>query len=103
MAPCVRDAALKWARGGVGVVLVRPKLLPDKKGKLGPIPWVRWQWGGLLRTEEDVWNFWRDHLDAQLAVLLDNGLVTVDVDLKKLPDGRRLARDGVIRRVNRHA
>ena len=84
----VRDSALKWVRGGVGVVPVRPKLVPDKKGKLSPIPWIRWQQDGPLRTEEDVWNFWRDHPDAQLAVFLDNGLVTIDVDLKKLPDGR---------------
>jgi hypothetical protein len=62
--------------------------VPDKKGKLSPIPWIRWQQDGPLRTEEDVWNFWRGHPDAQLAVLLDNGLVTVDMDLKKLPGGR---------------
>ena len=84
----VHDAALKWARGGVGVVPVRPRLVPDKKGKLSPIPWIRWQQDGPLRAEEEVWDFWRDHPDAQLAVLLDNGLVTIDVDLKKLPGGR---------------
>ena len=84
----VLSAALKWVRRGVGVVPVRPMLVADKKGKLSPIPWIRWQQDGPLRTEEDVWNFWRDHPDAQLAVLLDNGLVTVDVDLKKLPGGR---------------
>ena len=37
----VRDAALKWVRGGVEVVPVRPRLVPDKKGKLSPIPWIR--------------------------------------------------------------
>ncbi len=83
----VRDAALKWARGGVGIVPVRPRLVPDKKGKLSPIPRNRWQQDGPLRTEEDMWDFWRDHPDAQLAVLLDQGLVTIDVDLKKLPGG----------------
>ena len=50
-----RDAALKWVRGGVGVVPVRPRLVPDKKGKLSPIPWIRWQQDGPLRTEEDMW------------------------------------------------
>ncbi|MDG7029105.1 MAG: hypothetical protein JRN38_02540 [Nitrososphaerota archaeon] len=77
----VRDAALKWVRGGVGVVPVRPRLVPDKKGKLSPIPWIRWQKDGPLRTEEDVGNFWREHPDSQLAVLLDDGLVTAEVDL----------------------
>jgi hypothetical protein len=85
--PPIRDAALKWVRGGVAVVPVRPQLVPDRKGKLSPIPWIRWQQDGPLRTEEDVWNFWREHPDAQLAVLLDNGLVTIEVDLKKLPGG----------------
>ena len=70
----VRDAARKWVRAGVGVVPVRPRLVRDKKGLLSPIPWIRWQAGGPLRTEEDVWNFWRDPPDAQLAVLLSRGL-----------------------------
>ena len=67
----VLSAALKWVRRGVGVVPVRPRLVPDKKGKLSPIPWIRWQQDGPLRTEEDVWNFWRDHPDAQLADYVD--------------------------------
>lgn len=85
----VLTAALHWARRGVGVVPVRPQLVPnDNKGKLSPIPWIRWQQDGPLRGENQVREFWAQHPDAQLAILLEEGLVTVDVDLKKLPDGR---------------
>ncbi len=54
----IRDAALKWVRVGVGVVPVRPRLVLDEKGKLSPIPWIRWQQDGPLRTGEDVSDFW---------------------------------------------
>ena len=85
----VLTAALHWARRGVGVVPVRPQLIPnDNKGKLSPIPWIRWQQDGPLRGENQVREFWTQHPDAQLAVLLEKGLVTVDVDLKKLPGGQ---------------
>ena len=81
-------AALHWARRGVGVVPVRPQLIPNDKGKLSPIPWIRWQQDGPLRGENQVREFWAQHPDAQLAILLEEGLVTVDVDLKKLPGGQ---------------
>ena len=84
----VLAAALHWARRGVGVVPVRPSLVPNDKGKLSPIPWIRWQQDGPLRGEDQVHEFWSQHPDAQLAVLLEDGLVTVDVDLKKLPNGQ---------------
>jgi hypothetical protein len=84
----VLTAALDWARRGVGVVPVRPSLVPNDKGKLSPIPWIRWQQDGPLRGEDQVHEFWSQHPDAQLAILLEEGLVTVDVDLKKLPSGQ---------------
>ena len=43
---------------------VRPRLVPDKKGKLSPIRWIHWQQDGPLHTEEDFWRFWRDHPDV---------------------------------------
>ena len=85
----VLTVALHWACRGVGVVPVRPQLVPNDKGKLSPIPWIRWQQDGPLRGEEQVHEFWATHPDAQLAILLEEGLVTVDVDLKKLPSGKK--------------
>ena len=84
----VLATALRWARRGVGIVPVRPNLVPNDKGKLSPIPWIRWQQNGPLRGEEQVREFWAQHPDAQLAILLEDGLATVDVDLKKLPGGQ---------------
>ena len=84
----VLATALQWARRGVGVVPVRPQLVPNDRGKLSPIPWIRWQQDGPLRGEDQVHEFWAQHPDAQLAILLDGGLATVDVDLKKLPGGQ---------------
>lgn len=84
----VLEAALGWTQRGVGIVPVRPNLVPNDRGKLSPIPWIRWQQDGPLRTEDEVRDFWAQHPDAQLAILLEDGLVTVDVDLKKLPGGR---------------
>jgi hypothetical protein len=84
----VLTAALHWVRRGVGIVPVRPQLVPNDKGKLSPIPWVRWQQDGPLRGEDPVREFWAQHPDAQLAILLEEGLATVDVDLKKLPGGQ---------------
>ena len=46
-----RDAALKWARGAVGVVPLRLQIVPDKKGKLSPIPWIRWKQDGTPESE----------------------------------------------------
>ena len=83
----VLEAAFRWVRRGFAIVPVRPELVPNDKGKLSPIPWIRWQSDGPLRTETDVRHFWTEHPDAQLAILLENGLVTVDIDLKKLPGG----------------
>ena len=82
------SAAMWWLDRGVGVVPLRPELVSNAKGKLSPIPWVRWHQDGPLRTPGEVREFWDQHPEAQLAIFLERGLVAIDVDLKHLPDGR---------------
>ena len=88
MSDRVLSAAMWWLDRSVGVVPLRPELVPNAKGKLSPVPWVRWQQEGPLRSVEKVRSFWEERPDAQLAILLERGLVTVDVDLKHLPRGK---------------
>ena len=83
----VASAALWWASRGAGVVPLRPSLAPSGNGKLSPVPWIRWQQEGPLRGRKAILQFWEDSPDAQLAILLENGLAAVDVDLKHLPQG----------------
>jgi hypothetical protein len=79
--------ALWWAKRGVGVVPLRSSLAPSGSGKLSPVPWIRWQLEGPLRGRKAILQFWEDSPDAQLAVLLEDGLAAVDVDVKHLPQG----------------
>ena len=72
----------------VAVVPMRPALSEGRAGKPSPIPWVKWQAEGPLRRHREVEEFWAEHPDAQLAILLEKGLAAVDVDLKHLPEGR---------------
>ena len=82
---CACDTALKWAR--VGVVLVRPRLVPDRKGQAQPYPGFAGS-STPMRAEEDVWNLGGEHPIRQLAIHLDQGRVTMEANFKKLPDGR---------------
>ena len=79
--------ALWWAKRGVGVVPLRSSLAPSGNGKLSPVPWIRWQQEGPLRGRKAILQFWEDSPDAQLAVLLEDGLSAVDVDVKHLSQG----------------
>ena len=79
--------ALWWAKRGVGVVPLRSSMVPSGSGKLSPVPWIRWQQEGPLRGRKAILQFWEDSPDAQLAVLLEDGLSAVDVDVKHLPQG----------------
>ena len=79
--------ALWWAQRGVGVVPLRSSLAPSGSGKLSPVPWIRWQQEGPLRGRKAILQFWEGSPDAQLAVLLEDGLAAVDVDVKHLPQG----------------
>ena len=83
----VATVALWWAKRGAGVVPLRPSLVPSGNGRLSPVPWIRWQQEGPLRGRKAILQFWEDSPDAQLAILLENGLAAVDVDLKHLPQG----------------
>lgn len=84
----VLSAAMWWLDLSVVVVPLRPDLVPNAKGKLSPIPLIRWRQEGPLRSVEKVRNFWEERPDAQLAILVERGLVAVDVDLKHLPRGK---------------
>lgn len=88
----VLEAALGWAYRHVGVVPIRPRLIANDKGKLSPHPWIRWQQEGPVRTVQQVHDFWEQHPEAQLAILLEDGLVAVDLDLQKLKNGQPPAR-----------
>ena len=85
--PRMARAALWWAKRGAGVVPLRSSLVSSGNGKLSPAPWVRWQQEGPLRGRESILQFWEDVPDAQLAILLENGLAAIDVDIKHLPRG----------------
>ncbi len=85
--PRMARAALWWAKRGAGVVPLRSSLVSSGNGKLSPAPWIRWQQEGPLRGRKAILRFWEDVPDAQLAILLENGLAAVDVDLKHLPQG----------------
>ena len=82
------EAAMDYADRQIGVVPLRPQLIPNDKGKLSPIPLIRWQADGPLRSVEQVQEFWKEHPEAQLAITLEDGLVALDLDLKHLPSGR---------------
>jgi hypothetical protein len=85
--PRMARVALWWAKRGAGVVPLRPSLFASGNGKLSPAPWIRWQQEGPLRGRESILQFWEDVPDAQLAILLENGLAAIDVDIKHLPRG----------------
>lgn len=80
-----------WVRQGYHVVPVLPRLF-DNGGKKAPRPYAEWKWDdrskpapkGVLCTAADVDVFWADAPDAQLAVVLGDGLGCIDVDLIKL-------------------
>ena len=91
----VIEIAVAWTYRGVGVVPVSRTLvetLDSKTGtsKFAPIPTIRWQKDGPLRSAEHVRAHWSKHPDDQLGIVLENPelkLVCCDVDLKKLPGG----------------
>ena len=85
--PPVARMALWWAKRGIGVVPLRSSLAPSGSGKLSPAPCLRWQQEGPLRDRRAILQFWEDTPDAQLAILLENGLAAIDVDIKHLPQG----------------
>jgi hypothetical protein len=80
-------AALWWLRRGAGIVPLRSSLAPNGNGKLSPVPLIRWQHEGPLRDRRSIIEFWQDIPEAQLAIMLENGLAAIDVDLKHLPGG----------------
>ena len=84
----IEETAERWVRRGYGVVPLHPRLMENGRGKLSPVPLIRWQRDGPLRSVDGVRGFWRTYPGAQLALLLEKGLVSIDVDLKKLPGGK---------------
>jgi len=80
--------ALDYIEREIGVVPLWPQLVPNHSGKLSPIPLIRWQQDGPLRSVEQVQGFWKENPDAQLAIILEDGLVALDIDLKHLPSGQ---------------
>ncbi len=93
--PRVLGTAVAWARRGVAVVAISKTLNATldpttRTFKFSPIPTIRWQRDGPLRTEEEVRAHWSIHPNDQLAIALENPelkLVCCDVDSKKLPNG----------------
>ena len=91
-----REFALWWTGQGVDVVPVRPTLADNGKGKLAPHPYDKWEWSdrtqshppGRLITPEEVDAFWKEHPEAQLSIVLGDGLAAIDVDLKNLINGQ---------------
>ena len=82
------EAAAHWyIAGQVAVVPMRPALRESGNGKPSPIPFIKWAAEGPFRRHREVGQFWRDHSDAQLAILVENGLAAIDIDLKHLPTG----------------
>lgn len=101
--PQILEAALSRIRQDIGVVPVSKTLTATVDPvtgtfKFSPIPTIRWQRDGPLRTEEEVRDHWREHPNDQLAIVLENPvikLVCCDVDTKKLlggvaPEGRSI-------------
>ncbi len=93
--PLVLETAVARVRRGISAVpvsrtlnaVLEPK---TRTWKFAPIPTIRWQRDGSLRTEEQVRAHWSTHPDDQLAIVLENEglkLVCCDVDTKKLPGG----------------
>ena len=82
--PGIVRVALGWAKLGAGVVPMRPSLSENGHGKLSPVPLIKWQQEGPLRDPGSILRFWQDVPEAQLAILLENGLAAVDVDTKHL-------------------
>ena len=85
--PGIVRVALGWAKHGAGVVPMRSSLVENGHGKLSPVPLIKWQQEGPLRDRESILRFWQDVPEAQLAILLENGLAAVDVDTKHLSGG----------------
>ena len=91
----VLETALRWVARGIHVVPVSRTLNATldpatRTFKFSPIPTIRWQRDGPLRTEEEVRAHWSAYPDDQLALVLENPelkLVCCDVDTKKLPGG----------------
>ena len=85
------EAAKWWVEQGVHVVPVLPRLF-DNGGKKAPKPYAEWKWddpskpppSGRLRTAAEVVSFWAQRPEAQIAIVLGDGLGCVDVDLAKL-------------------
>ena len=86
-----QEAAIWWASQGVPVVPVLPHLF-DNGGKKGPKPYADWKWddrakprpAGLLTSCDEVAEFWAAHPEAQIAIVLGDGVGAIDVDLAKL-------------------
>ncbi len=93
--PSVLETAVHRVRRGIGIVSVSKTLNATldpvtRAFKFSPIPTIRWQRNGPLRTEEQVRDHWSTHPDDQLAIVLENPylkLVCCDVDTKKLLGG----------------
>lgn len=91
----VLETALRWVARGIHVVPVSRMLNATfdpatRSFKFSPIPTIRWQRDGPLRTKEHARAHWSAHPDDQLALVLENPelkLVCCDVDTKKLPGG----------------
>ena len=86
--PGIVRVALWWAKLGTGVVPMRSSLAENGHGKLSPVPLIKWHQEGPLRDRDSILRFWQEVPEAQLAILLENGLAAVDVDTKHLPGGR---------------
>ncbi len=85
--PSCLSTAHRYIARRVAVVPMRPALIASGNGKASPVPWIKWTTHGPLRRHREVEEFWNDHPDAQLAILLEKGLAAIDIDLKHLPAG----------------
>lgn len=85
------EAARWWVGQGVHVVPILPRLF-DNGGKKAPKPYAEWKWddsskqcpAGRLQSLAEVESFWRQRPEAQIAIVLGDGLGCIDVDLAKL-------------------
>lgn len=91
-----REAAVWWVSQGIEVVPTGPVLVDDGRGRKAPTPLAGWMEipagadnpPGRLRTVAEVETFWATTPDAQIAVVLGNGIGCIDIDPKNLgPEG----------------
>ena len=85
--PSCLASALHWIDLGMGVVPLHPLLSENPRGRPAPLPLVRWQREGPLRTELAVRRFWETRPEAQLAIVMGGGFAALDIDLKHVPGG----------------